>query len=254
MDANVMVIDSPQARRVQVDILGIAVDDVTMEGALRTIENFVASDRSHIVVTADASGIYIAQGDPDYRRILIEADLVTPDSVGVLWAAKKRGHALPERVSGVDLVDRICEISARRGFSVYFLGAAPGVADLAAETLRAKYPGCNIVGTRHGYFDPADDEAVAREVAAFHPDVLFVAMGIPRQEKFIAATRSTIRAKAAIGVGGSLDVFSGRVKRAPKAVQKLRLEWLWRTALNPKKISKAKCLPKFAWRVLRSPK
>ncbi len=122
---------------------------------------------------------------------------------------------------------------------------------MAAERLRLMYPGCNIVGARHGYFPADSDEIVASEVAQAKPDILFVAMGIPRQEKFIRRTQSIIQAKVAIGVGGSLDVYSGRAKRAPKLVQKLSLEWAWRTILNPKKISKAKKIPLFVLKVLR---
>jgi N-acetylglucosaminyldiphosphoundecaprenol N-acetyl-beta-D-mannosaminyltransferase len=152
------------------------------------------------------------------------------------------------------LVDRICGMSADRGYRIYFLGAAPGVAETAAEKLRLKHPGCNIVGARHGYFPADSDGIVAAEISLTKPDFLFVAMGIPRQEKFIRATESIINAPVAMGVGGSFDVFSGRVKRAPLIFQKLHLEWLWRLMLNPRKISKAKNLPIFAWMVLRAGK
>ncbi len=239
------------ARFERVAILGAPVDCVTMDEALGAIEGFIASQSPHLVVTADSSGLVIAQSDAAFMSILQRADLVTPDSAGVLWAMRRRGAAVRTRVSGVDLVGRICQLSADKGYRLYFLGSAHGVADIAAEKLRLLYPGCRIVGTHHGYFPPDSDAIVAQEVAKAKPDVLFVAMGIPRQEKFIAATQAIIQAPVAMGVGGSLDVFSGRAKRAPKLIQKLSLEWLWRTLLNPKKLSKAKTLPQFAWRVLR---
>lgn len=238
--------------RDQVTILGLPVDRVSMQSALARIEGFLAGSEPRIVVTADSSGLVTAAADSEFRKIVMEADLVTPDSYGVVWAAEKRGKPIEGRVSGVDLVDRLCELSANKGYRIFLLGAAPGIAELAAEKLKLKYPGCNIVGARHGYFPAESDMVVAQEVAEFKPDILFVAMGIPRQEKFMRATQDVIRAKVAMGVGGSLDVFSGTVKRAPKLIQKLKLEWLWRTLLNPKKISKAKALPIFAWRVLRS--
>jgi N-acetylglucosaminyldiphosphoundecaprenol N-acetyl-beta-D-mannosaminyltransferase len=152
------------------------------------------------------------------------------------------------------LVDRICALSADKGYRIFFLGAAPGVAELAAEKLRLKHPGCNIVGARHGYFPTESDTVVATEVAQSKPDFLLVAMGIPRQEKFIRATQDLIQAPVAMGVGGSFDVFSGKVKRAPRVFQAMKIEWLWRLLLNPKKIAKAKNLPIFAWRVLRAGK
>lgn len=235
----------------RVEVLGLPIDCVTMTQCLARIEEMIAASESNIVVTADASGAVIAQSDRDYADIVRRAAMVTPDSNGVVWAANRKGANLSERVTGVDIVDHFCRLSADKGYRLYFLGSEPGVTDVAAENMRLKYPGCNIVGTRHGYFPAESDEVVAAEVAEFKPDVLFVAMGIPRQEKFIAKTLSIIQPKVAIGVGGSFDVFSGRAKRAPLVIQKLKLEWLWRTLLNPKKIAKAKTLPVFAWMVLR---
>ena len=142
-------------------------------------------------------------------------------------------------------MDHACAASADKGWRIYFLGAAPGVAELAAERMRLRHPGCNIVGARHGYFPPESDAVVAAEVAEAKPDLLFVAMGIPRQEKFIRATESIIGAKVAMGVGGTFDVFSGKVRRAPRLLQKMRLEWAWRLAQNPKKIGKVALLPRF---------
>lgn len=228
------------------------VDRLGMEETICLLENFVAEKKPHLVVTADAAGIVQAQSDPELRKLFHEADLVTPDSAGVIWAAKRKGQPIRERVSGVELVDKICALSADKGYRIYFLGAAAGVAELAAEKMRLKHPGCNIVGARHGFFPPDSDAIVAQEVAAQKPDFLFVAMGIPRQEKFIKATESIIGASVSMGVGGSFDVFSGRTKRAPRVFQKLRLEWLWRVILNPSKISKVKNLPKFVWLVMRA--
>ncbi len=238
----------------RVAILGIPVDRLTMAAALDRIVAFIESKSPHVVVTADSSGIVAALHDPEFRSILLNADLVTPDSIGVVWAAKRSGSPIPERVSGVDLADRLCGLSAERGYRLYFLGAAPGVAEMAAERMRLTHPGCLIVGARHGYFPEDSDELVAKEVAASKPDVLLVAMGIPRQEKFIARTQTIVGASVAMGVGGSFDVFSGRTRRAPKLAQRLHLEWFWRLLLNPSKIRKAKSLPKFAWMVLRSRK
>ena len=234
------------------DVLGVPISLLDMPGTLSILEDFVADGGPHMLVTADASGFAIADQDDGLRRIYLTADILTPDSQGVVWALKRAGHQGVPRVSGVDLVDHICALSANKGYKIFLLGAAPGVAEMAAEKLRLKYPGCNIVGTRHGYFPAEDDDLVAQEVAPFQPDFLFVAMGIPRQEKFISNTQNVIQAKVAIGVGGSFDVFSGRAKRAPKLVQKAKLEWLWRLLLNPSKMTKVKMLPKFVGLVLRN--
>ncbi len=235
----------------RISILGVPVDRLSMDQTMARIEAFIASGQHHFIITADACGIVQAQTDPELKALYFQADLVTPDSAGVLWAARRQNQPIGARVSGVDLVDRICARSADKGYRIFFLGAAPGVAELAAERLRLKHPGCNIVGARHGYFPPESDEVVAQEVAEFRPDVLFVAMGIPRQEKFIQTTASVVGAKVSMGVGGSLDVFSGRTKRAPILFQRLRAEWLWRLLLNPTKIAKVKLLPRFVSLVLR---
>ena len=247
-----MTTQAPAKDHPRVDILGVAVDRLDMPTALKRLDEFLRSKTPHIVVTADAAGIVQAQGDPEFLKILKTADMVTPDSAGVLWAAKKKGEPIKERVSGVDLTDKLCAMSADKGWRIYLLGSQPGVAELAAEKLRLKHPGCNIVGARHGYFPAESDEIVAQEVAAMKPDILLIAMGIPRQEKFIKKTQRIIGASVAMGVGGSLDVFSGKAKRAPVLFQKLKLEWLWRLVLNPSKISKAKFLPKFVMMVLKS--
>lgn len=236
----------------RVTILGVPVDRVSMEDAIGFIADCVAGNRPTLIVTADASGIAQAQSDPELMGIYQSADLVTPDSVGVLWAARRLGKPMTERVSGVDILDQTCALSAERGYRIYFLGAEPGIAELAAERMRLRHPGCNIVGNRHGYFPPESDAVVAQEIALTRPEILFVAMGIPRQEKFIRATADIVGAKVAIGVGGSFDVYSGKAKRAPRVVQRLHIEWLWRTALNPKKVAKARHLPRFAMMVLRT--
>ncbi|MEA2553137.1 MAG: N-acetylglucosaminyldiphosphoundecaprenol N-acetyl-beta-D-mannosaminyltransferase [Fimbriimonadaceae bacterium] len=246
-----MTIQAPVKNRPRVDILGVAVDRLDMPEALARLDEFLKSRTPHIVVTADACGIVQAQTDPEFMEILRTAHLVTPDSAGVLWASKKKGEPIKERVSGVDLTDELCAMSADRGWRIFLLGSQPGVADLAAEKLRLKHPGCNIVGARHGFFPSESDEVVAQEIAALKPDILLVAMGIPRQEKFIRKTQHIIGAPIAMGVGGSLDVFSGKAKRAPYVFQRLKLEWLWRLMLNPSKISKAKFLPRFVSLVLR---
>lgn len=243
---------SLRAPAIRAQVLGLPVDCVTTEEAIARIEAMVDERVPRLVFTADASGLVLAQDDAEFRRIVERAALITPDSSGVVWALHRAGHPDQKRVSGVDLVGLLCERSADEGYRLYFLGGEPGVAETAAERLRLKYPGCNIVGARHGYFPADSDEVVAHEVAEARPDILFVAMGMPRQEKFIARTRDIIGAPVAMGVGGSFDVFSGRTKRAPKLVQSLRLEWLWRLILNPKKFAKVKSLPRFVRLVLKS--
>lgn len=233
-----------QKEHKKVDVLGVQVDCLNLNETDERIEEMVRSGQPHFVATADTSGIAQAQSDPDLMSLYAQADLVTPDSMGVVWALRRRG-VRQARITGVDLVNRMLELGSRKGWTFYFLGAAPGVAALAKQKTEERLPGIKILGARDGYFKPEEDETVAREIAKLNPDFLFAAMGIPRQEKFILKTKDMIRARVAIGVGGTLDVLSGTVKRAPVFIQKLKLEWLWRTLSNPKKLGKAMNLPKF---------
>lgn len=227
------------------DVLNVPISLLSMEEVIASFEERIRSRIPSLVVTADASALVLAHEDPKFRDEIRQAYLVTADGAGVLWALRRAGIKNPPKVSGVDLVEEMCRRSADHGHRIYFLGAAPGVAELAAERLRLKYPGCNIVGAQHGYFPADDNRIIGEQVAAAKPDILFVAMGMPRQERFILETQDLIQAPIAIGVGGSFDVFSGKTKRAPRWVQAIHMEWFWRLALNPSKFQKVKLLPKF---------
>ena len=233
-----------------IQLLGLPVHNVTMEGALAQIHLFVHSGGVHHVVTADASMLVTAQEDRELAEIIRAASLVTPDSVGVLWGAKKRGTPLQERVSGVELVERLCALSPSQNYRIFFFGAAPGVAELASRKMCETYPGCLVVGTHDGFFTPEQIPGILEEIKATKPDILCVAFGIPKQEKWIRAYASEIGVPVSIGVGGTFDVLSGTVKRAPVLFQKLKLEWFWRVIKNPKKLNKVLLLPKFVKHIL----
>jgi N-acetylglucosaminyldiphosphoundecaprenol N-acetyl-beta-D-mannosaminyltransferase len=234
-----------------VPLVGVRVDHVTMEQTLGLIEGFVRQGEAHHIVTLDASMVVAAQSDADLRAIVCAAELVVPDSAGIRWACRRAGVDLSERVSGVDLMSRLCEKSAASGLRFYFLGARPGVADDAARRLIERYPGCTIVGMQHGYFTESDEPAIVESIRRAHPDVLFVALGIPVQEKWISRYRDTLGVPVLVGVGGSLDVFAGRVKRAPRWMQRFSMEWLFRLFQDPRKLRKVMTLPRFVILVLR---
>lgn len=234
----------------KVTILGLPIHNLTMNETLDRIEEFINAGNPHHVITADSSMLVLAQKDAHLRVIIENADLVTPDSAGVLWAAGHLKQPLKSQVPGVVIGEKLCERSAKSGFSLYFLGSAPGVALKAAQIMQLKYPGCNVCGTQDGYFSTDDLDKIVQNIAEAKPDVLLVAMGIPKQEKWIQAHRDRLGASVLIGVGGTLDVLSGTAKRAPRLIQKLKLEWLWRVLSNPSKISKVKLLPTFVRMVL----
>ncbi len=235
-----------------IPLLGVQVHRVTMEQVLEMIDEFIREGGAHHVVTLDASMCVIAREDPDLRQVILNSELVTPDSTGVLWACRRLGRPLPERVSGVEIVQELCRTSAECGHTLFFLGAAPGVADAAAERMRQRYPGCLIVGTHDGYFTLDNEPEVLHEIRLARPDILCVAMGIPKQERWIACRGRDLGVPVMIGVGGTFDVLSGKVKRAPGWVQRLNLEWLYRLARNPRKIGKVLTLPRFVWLTLNA--
>lgn len=233
-----------------VTVLGVKIHRVDMQAAMGLIRRFALGNSPRIVVTADASAVSLAQRDRDFLNLVNSADLVTPDGAGILWAARRLGKPLIERVSGVDICRELCKIAAEEGFSVYLLGAAPGVAEKAARNLAAEFPGLIIAGTHDGYFSEQESPKIAQQIRESGAKALFVAMGIPKQEKWIREHVERTGVGVAIGVGGSFDVFSGNVRRAPVWMQKHGLEWLFRLITNPRKISKVAELPRFAWAVL----
>lgn len=202
------------------------------------------------IVTANPELVMEARRNPEFAAALGAADLVLPDGVGIVWAARLLGRPVVERVPGIELTEALLEKAARHGYKVFFLGAAHGVAEQAAAAVERAHPGIHIVGTHHGYFSPDEEGNVVELVRRAAPDLLFVGLGAPRQELFIARHRLSWNVPVAIGVGGSLDVLSGRARRAPGWVQAMGLEWFYRLVREPRRIGRMAALPRFASLVL----
>ncbi len=238
----------------RLNILGVGIDCIDSEEALTQIENFIADGNPHQVVTANAEIIYQASRNEKMRNVINQAQMVTADGSGVVWASKQLGRPLRQRVTGIDLVNSICEQSARKGWKLYILGSAPGVAATAAVNIRQKFPGCNIVGTHHGYFNAKEEKQIVAELLQLQPDVLFVALGAPKQEYWIAEHMAQLQIPVSMGIGGSMDVLSGNVKRAPRWMQKMSLEWLYRLLIQPTRFKRVLALPKFMLAVKKQAK
>ncbi len=235
-----------------IPILGIPVHAVTMADTLALVEGYLAEPRLHQIATVNPEFVMAAQSDAEFRRVLREADLCLPDGVGLLYAARRSGQRLPERVPGSELVYRLAERAAANGWPLFLLGAAPGVAEEAAGVLCGLYPGLRVAGTYAGSPDPAENEATVRRVNDSGAALLFVAYGAPKQDKWIARNRDALPAvRVAIGVGGSLDFVTGRAVRAPRWMQRLGLEWLHRLVKEPWRWRRMMALPRFALRVLK---
>ncbi len=216
-----------------ISILGVRVHDVTMAETLAWIEAAVAARAPHQVCTANPEFIVAAQSDAEFRDLLNRADLVIPDGIGLLWAARWRGQRFRERVAGSDLIYRLCERAARRGWQVYFLGAAEGVAERAADRLQALSPGLLVTGAFSGSPRLEENDAIVARVQAAQPDVLMVAYGAPAQDQWIARNLHQLNVPVSLGVGGAFDFVAGVAQRAPVWMQRIGLEWLHRLYRQP---------------------
>ncbi|HTV74225.1 MAG TPA: WecB/TagA/CpsF family glycosyltransferase [Candidatus Acidoferrales bacterium] len=233
-------------------ILGCRVDAVGCADAVRRIVELAASpDACAHVVTLGTEMVVWAQHDEYFRDIVNAAALSLCDTIGVLAAARLHGVRIPERVTGVELLDPLCGALAREGRSVFLLGAKGDTAQRAAAVLTSSHPALHVAGCHDGYFSGDRDAAVAREIASCHADVLFVAMGSPRQEYWIANHLRATGCRVGIGVGGSFDVLAGNVQRAPKIWRQLNLEWLYRLIREPRRWRRQLALPHFVWLAFR---
>ncbi len=231
-------------------ILGVPVHPVTFEDFLDAVAQFIRQGTPHQICTANPEFVMTAQRRPDFLRVLQEADLVLPDGVGLLWAAKRMGHPLPERVTGSDGIYLLAERAAREGWRLFLLGAMPGVAEKTASILAQRYPGLNVVGTYPGSPRDEDYPEIARRIKTAQPDILLVAYGAPNQDLWIAQHKEDLGVPVSMGVGGAFDFVAGVQKRAPRLLIRLNLEWLWRLVTQPWRWRRQLDLPRFVWSVL----
>ena len=219
----------------RIELLGLPLDAVDTEAAIARIDELMARPGLDPVVTLNPEIVVRARAQPELARAVRRASLVTPDGVGILWAARRLcGLELGERVTGVDLVTQLLERHRDR-IRVFFLGGRPGVAERAAEAARRRF-GTRVAGAHHGYFE--DPSEVVPLVAAARPDLLLVGLG-ERQEVFVEAHREELGARVAIGVGGTLDVLAGAARRAPELTRRLGIEWAWRVGTDPRRWRRA---------------
>lgn len=223
------------------DILGIGFDDLTLEEAIDAGAILMEEAGFHYVVTPNPEFILSAKKDEEFRSVLNRADLALPDGIGVVYAAKILGRPLKGRAPGVDFAQGLMTRMSHTGQSLFLLGAKPGVAEQAAENLRRAHPGLLICGTHDGYFQ--EDGPVVEAIRAAKADVVFVCLGAPKQELWMAKNGPSTGARLAIGLGGCLDVFAGNVRRAPELWQKAGLEWLYRLIKEPSRIGRMAKLP-----------
>ena len=227
----------------RINILGVGFDNITMDQAVAEGVRLMDTPGAHYAVTPNPEIIEVCREDPEALEAVNGADLVLADGIGVIYGAKILGTPLKGRVTGIGFAQNLMARMAENGKSLYLLGAKPGVAEKAAAALRRQYPGLRIAGTHDGYFK--EDAPVAEAIRASGADAAFVCLGAPKQEKWMQKNGEATGAHLLIGLGGCLDVFSGEVRRAPEAFQKLGLEWLYRLAKEPRRIGRMMKLPRY---------
>lgn len=218
------------------NILGCRIDRLDMEQTVAICERAVRDRRLMQHVAINAAKLVASRSDEELRAAIEGCELASADGQAVVWASKLLGDALPCRVAGIDLMHRLFRSAELNGFRVYILGARAAVLEQAIARIEQAHPRLSIVGYRHGYFDAAQEPAVVEEIAASDADMLFVAMTTPRKERFIATHRSALNVSFVMGVGGAIDVVSGITRRAPRWVQRLGLEWLYRVRQEPRRL------------------
>jgi N-acetylglucosaminyldiphosphoundecaprenol N-acetyl-beta-D-mannosaminyltransferase len=232
------------------EILGIKYDNVTLGEAAADVISLAQGRKAHFVVTPNPEISESCISNLALREAVSQADYVVPDGIGVIMAAKICASPLKERVGGYDLACALLPLIEKDKLSLYLLGAKPTVAEMAKENITAKYSQINICGVHDGYFN--DDDEVIDQINALSPDILFVALGSPRQEIWMAENRSRINTGVMLGLGGGLDVFAGIVKRAPQFFIRFNLEWFYRLLCQPSRFVRMLKLPKYIMRAIKS--
>lgn len=233
-------------------LLGLPIDAVTLSQATAWVLAARGGERARLVVTLNPEIVVGAHDDPSLRTALLHADLSVADGIGITWAARRAGPPLPGRVPGVDLVTQVLR-SGGSGLRVYLLGGRPGVAERAAVEIGRRF-GCTVTGARHGYFEPQEADAICAEAAAARSELVLAGLGAG-QERFLFEHADRLGNAVLVGVGGTLDVLAGEVRRMPAWSSRLGIEWLLRVGLDPKRWRRIPRLVRFAWMVLagRSP-
>jgi len=235
----------------RIKISDIFIDNLEWDRIASIIEKFIRSQKAHQIVTANSLMVNSMGRDPELREAFHNADLVLADSIGIIWASEFLGYGKLARIPGIELMLKFCGLAASRGYSVYLLGSHEFVLRKAAENLKGKFPGLRIVGMRHGYFEQGEDGRILKEIRNLKPDFLFVGIGTPRGEKWIYKNLQELNVPVCMGIGGSLDVISGRLRRAPGWLCQRGFEWTYRLFQEPWRIVRLPGLLCFVWKVIK---
>ncbi len=224
----------------RVNVLGVGVDPIDMDDAVGTIDSWIRTGQARYVCVTPAHSIMDCRRDPALRRIFNGSGLTTPDGMAIVWLLKLHGHRNTARVYGPDLVHAVCSASVAQGWRHFFFGGRPGVAETMAERLSQRYPGLAVAGTMAPPFHPlsaAEDESIVARINEAGPDIVWVGLGSPKQERWMAEHLDRLHASALIGVGAAFDFVSGTARQAPRWIQRSGLEWLYRWIHEPLRLA-----------------
>lgn len=234
-----------------INIMGVPVDNVTMKEALEIVYRFLSENSIHAIYTPNSEIMMAAQRDKYLHEVLIQGDMLIADGAGVVLASKILGYKLPERVAGFDLVKNIFQISTEIKLKFFLLGAKPGIAEEAAVNIVNEFKCAEISGYHHGYFSEEEEDDIISQINSSGAEILLVALGAPRQEKWIHENKNRLNVKICIGIGGTLDIFAGKATRAPKFFREHGLEWLYRLYKEPWRFRRMLDIPRFLLLAIR---
>jgi len=226
-------------KQAKVELFDIPIDNLTMDETVEKIEKAILNKKHLHHIAVNAGKIVAMQQNPALKEDVLSADIINADGMAVVWASKILGSPLKERVAGIDLMFRLLDLAAKKKFKVYLLGAKEEIVREVADKISQNYGSDVIAGYRNGYFTSEDEKQIAQDIANSGADILFVAISSPKKEHFLNAQKEILREVPFImGVGGSFDVYAGKVKRAPRWMQKWGLEWFYRFIQEPKRMWK----------------
>lgn len=220
----------------RIEMMNCLMDNLSMAETIERVEEFIASGEPHQHVVVNVDKIVKANRDPELRNIINGCPLISVDGMPLLWAAKILGKPIKERVTGIDLFTALVEEAAHKRWRIYFLGAREEVVRRVVDQFQDQYPTLEIAGWRNGYWTPAEEKDIVDSIRSSRPDILFVAISSPRKEQFLGAHSQALSIPFAMGVGGSFDVISGKIRRAPRIMQNLGLEWFFRFLQEPRRM------------------
>ena len=232
----------------RIDVLGVGFDNTTMQKAVDSAMELISQRQGSYVVTPNPEIVWMCRTDENLMNAVSGASMVLADGIGIIYGAKILKTPLEEKIPGADFAARLMDELAKHGGSVYLFGSKPGVADIAAEKMKKEHPGLIVLGTQDGYFE--SDEAIIADINIKRPDFLLICLGAPKQEEWMKKNSTRLNVGIMAGLGGTLDVYAGTVKRAPVKWQKLGLEWLYRLLKEPRRIARAMRLPLFVFAVI----